>query len=257
MSDETTNRDTGGLAGVIRQGITNYMKDVHTALPGKIVSFNSTNQTASIQLLIKRIFKGDNQVELPKLINVPVWIPRAGGFSITFPVKADDECLVLFSERSLDTWFKFGDSQVPSDFRMHSLSDAICLVGMSSEPNVISNYDSNNLQVRNEAKDQSVTLYSNKNIELKTGSTEVTLQNGGTIDMVAPTKVNVTTPVAEFSSLVQCATLSVTGNSTMSGSLNITGSSTASDHVSGGVSGSGHTHGITSGSSTGTTTGPS
>ena len=45
------------LAATIKAGISNHMKDVHTSLPGKVVSFNAAKQTASVQPLIKRIFK--------------------------------------------------------------------------------------------------------------------------------------------------------------------------------------------------------
>lgn len=94
-SDNISNTSTGGLAGVIQQGIRNYMKDVHTCLPGKIVSFDPEKQTAEVQLLISRQFKTGDPQPLPKLINVPVRFPRAGGFNITFPVAVDDECVVF------------------------------------------------------------------------------------------------------------------------------------------------------------------
>lgn len=251
MTDKNTNESTGGIAGLIRQGIVNHMKDVHTALPGKIVEFNSENQTASVQLLIRRIFKGDKEVDLPQLISVIVWQARAGGFNITFPVKPDDECLVLFSERSLDKWFKNGDIQTPNDFRMHSLSDAICLVGMSSEPKIISGYDPENLQIRNEENDQSVTLLANKDIKVVTGDISVEMVNASnTVNIISPTKINIDTPLAEFTTNVKVnGTLEVMQDVTMNSNLDVTGESSAADHLSDGISGKDHTHKILSGSS--------
>lgn len=244
MSDKVSNESPGGLPGIIRQGITNYMKDVHTALPGKIVTFNPSLQTASVQLLIRRVFKNNRERDLPQLINVPVWQPRAGGFSITFPIKPDDECLVLFSERSLDKWFKFGDIQTPTDFRMHSLSDAICLVGMSSEPKAIQDYDAENFQIRNEEKDQTVTLLANKDVNITTGAVVVEMLNGSeTINMTAPTKINIDTPLAEYTTDVKInGKLEVVQDVTMGADLDVTGTSTAADHDSGGISGKTHIH---------------
>jgi len=228
MSDKERNTSEGGLAGVVNQGITNYMKDVHTALPGKIVSFDTTNQTAKVQLLIQRVFFDGDGVDLPQLINVPVWQPRAGGFLITFPIAEDDECLVLFSERSIDNWFKFGGSQSPKDWRMHSLSDAICLVGMSSEPTAIEDYDPDNLVIRNEEDDQHVVFHNNKDIEIATGTIVIQLDNSeDTMNIVAPTKVTVTTPLAEFSS-----------NVNVGGNLAVVGSASSASVSTGGVSAS-------------------
>lgn len=244
MTDKVSNESPGGLPGVIRQGITNYMKDVHTALPGKIVSFDIALQTAKVQLLIRRIFKGGNELDLPQLINVPVWQPRAGGYCITFPIKPDDECLVLFSERSLDKWFKFGDVQTPTDFRMHSLSDAICLVGMSSEPKVIREYDGENFQVRNEEKDQTITMLPNKDINVTTGTVIVEMLNESeTINLTAPTKINIDTPLAEYTTDVKInGKLEVIQDVTMGANLDVSGQSTAADHISGTVSGKTHLH---------------
>lgn len=217
MTDNVSNQSTGGLAGLIRQGVTNYMKDVHTALPGMIVEFDPISQTAKVQLLLRRIFKGDNALDLPQLINVPVWQPRAGGFVITFPIKPEDECLVLFSERSLDNWFKQSGVQTPTDFRMHSLSDAICLVGMSSEPKVITSYDTENFQIRNEDNDQSVTLLANKDIKL-----------------TSPTKVIIDTPLAEFTTDVKINNnLEVIGDTSLSSTVTSNGKDISDTHTHG------------------------
>lgn len=235
MTDKISNESPGGLPGVIRQGITNYMKDVHTALPGKIISFDSITQTAEVQLLLRRIFKGNKALDLPKLINVIVWLPRAGGFSITFPIKEEDECLVLFSERSLDNWFKQSNVQTPTDFRMHSLSDAICLVGMSSEPKVIQEYDVENFQIRNEEKDQTITLLPNKDINVTTGTVIVNMLNESeTINLTAPQKINISTPLAEFTTDVNIGgNLEVIGETTLGSTVTSNGKDISDTHKHG------------------------
>tara|TARA_R110000744_G_scaffold48819_2_gene106340 strand:+ start:288 stop:1082 length:795 start_codon:yes stop_codon:yes gene_type:complete len=229
MSDNISNNSPGGLAGVIKQGMTNFMKDVHTALPGKIVEFDPVNQTAKVQLLIRRVFKGDRPLDLPQLINVVVWQARAGGYSITFPIQPEDECLVLFSERSLDNWFKQSGVQTPTDFRMHSLSDAICLVGMSSEPKVIQEYDSENFQIRNELKDQTFTLKPDKSIVAQTGNNIFEMLNNGTTNITSPVKININTPLAEYDTDVKInGKLDVVGNTKLSAILEVTGNTTLS-----------------------------
>ncbi len=69
----------------------------------------------------------------PLLVDVPVVFPRGGGCTLTFPVKAGDECLVIFADRCIDFWWQSGGIQEPVDERMHDLSDAFCIVGPQSQ----------------------------------------------------------------------------------------------------------------------------
>lgn len=244
MLDERTNQSSGGFPGLIKQGIMNYMKEVHTCLPGKIVEFNPENQTAKVQLLIKRIFKNGTIDDLPPLINVIVWQPKAGNYFITFPIKPGDECLVLFSERSLDNWFKSGQAKAPTNFRMHSFSDAICLVGMSSEPNVITEYDTDNFQIRNADKDQTFTFFANKDVNITTGTVSFELLNESEeVRVTAPTKVTIDSPESEFTgNVVIAGTTTMQSDASVDGDIDITGTSSATDHDSGGISGASHVH---------------
>jgi len=154
------------LSLIIRQAFTNLMKDVHTTAPGLIISFDPVKQSAEVQPLIKRIFVekdvSGNEIErvesVGKLINVPVVFDRGGGFCMTFPVNPGDECEIHYMERCSDLWRQRGGEQIPNAWRMHSYSDAICKVGLSSIPNAITNFDNGNLQIRTEDGTVSFTM---------------------------------------------------------------------------------------------------
>src|SRR5210317_1302524 len=158
------------MSAAIRRAFINMMKEVHTTMPGKIVSFDPITQSARVQPLIKRVYVTKEidgtetpvEVDIPQLINVPVIFLRGGGWCITFPVKSEDECIIHFSERSIDSWRKNGGNQPPKDWRMHDYSDAICQVGLSSEPNVISEFNNDHFQIRNEDGDVKITLQNDK-----------------------------------------------------------------------------------------------
>lgn len=67
------------------------------------------------------------------------------------PIAQGDECLVLFNDRALDTWFQSGvNAPLPSS-RLHSFSDAIVLVGLRSQIRSIQNYDTQRVVLRNGA----------------------------------------------------------------------------------------------------------
>ncbi len=204
------NSSLSTLASNIKQGVEARLKDLHTSIPGIVESFDPETQLASVQPAIKRIFtsrEGDTEIltpsDLPLLINVPVIFPRGGGFSLTFPVKKGDECLLTFCERSIDNWHKNGGVQLPGARRFHSFSDATAFVGISSLSNKIPNYDGTNVQLKSD--DSKV---------------ELTLLTDGTLSLKAETKVTVDAPDAEF-----------TGNVKILGNLEVIGSSTLSSTV--------------------------
>lgn len=107
---------------------------IHTALPGKIVRYDSSAQKADVQPLIKDRYTdeaGALQVRtLPVIPAVPVQFPGAGGYRITFPVAEGDTGLLLFAESSLDKWLVSGGTVDPEDDRRHDLTDAVFLPGL-------------------------------------------------------------------------------------------------------------------------------
>lgn len=57
---------------------------------------------------------------------------------ITYPIKKGDECVLLFSDREIESWFINGDVNPEGYTRMHDLTDAVALFGIRSIPNMIS-----------------------------------------------------------------------------------------------------------------------
>lgn len=56
---------------------------------------------------------------------------------ITYPIKKGDECVLLFSDREIESWFINGDVNPESYPRMHDLTDAVALFGIRSIPNMV------------------------------------------------------------------------------------------------------------------------
>ena len=118
--------------------INNSMMDLHTSMPAIVMSFDAKTRTVTAQPAIQRVFsEGEGisgAVNLPPCVDVPVVFPSGGGYEITFPVKEGDECLLIFSERCIDSWFTTGEPSEPADYRHHDLSDAFAIVGIKSLP---------------------------------------------------------------------------------------------------------------------------
>jgi len=107
------------------------VSDIHTTMPARIESYDHTQQRASVQPLIKKQYRDGQEVSMPIIDRVPVVFPRSGGASLTFPVKAGDNVLLVFSERSMEKWLQDGGEQNPEDPRKFDLTDAIALPGLN------------------------------------------------------------------------------------------------------------------------------
>ena len=206
----------------------NYIQNARVAIPAIIVQFDPQKQTASVQPAIKDTLQGQS-VALPELSDVPVQFPRAGGYSLTFPVKAGDECLLVFSDMCIDGWWQSGGIQNQAEKRRHDLSDACAILGITSVPKALKNVCMEGVQIRNDSGTDYIQI-SEQGILLKSKNIRIE----GTTDIVGVTTIN-------------GSHIGTDGTSIIKGNVNITG-----DAVIGGISFAGHTHGgvETGGSST-------
>lgn len=151
VSDQTR---SGDLAETFKSERETTKNQIRVALPGIIQSFDPDAVTAVVQPAIRSV-ETDNDgnritKNYPLLVDVPVVFPRGGGCTLTFPVKAGDECLVIFADRCIDFWCQNGGVQEPVDDRMHDLSDAFCIVGPQSQAKKISSINTSAVELRSD-----------------------------------------------------------------------------------------------------------
>jgi hypothetical protein len=144
----------GDITETLRSAFEGQLVEVWTALPAIVQSFDDKECTCSAQPSIQGLVRSSDGsskwVNLPVLIHVPVVFPRGGPFSITFPVKKDDECLIVFSSRCIDQWWAQGGIQIQPELRLHDLHDGFAFVGPFSRPKVVPNISTTTLQIRNQ-----------------------------------------------------------------------------------------------------------
>jgi hypothetical protein len=128
------------LAELIRLAQDARMGDVHTALPGKIVTYDPVTLTATVQLVITRMVKTQDdplqlqQYErevLPPLQGVPIVFPRSSNASITWPLAPGDSVLVVFCEADISRWLMTGSITDPDMLKRHSLSSGFAIPGIA------------------------------------------------------------------------------------------------------------------------------
>ena len=128
-------------------------QSINCAQIGIIRNFDGSDQTATIQLAMKKIVSVDDDgkkilADYPLILKCPVVFPSGGGFTLTFPVLEGDECLVVFTDRGFDNWLVSGSGQQPASPRMHDINDAIAIVGIRSNPRALSNVSTTSAQIR-------------------------------------------------------------------------------------------------------------
>jgi len=133
-------------------------------MPAEVISFDPAEQLADVQPVIKTTLD-ETVVSLPVLKNVPVRFQQSTDFAITFPIDAGDHVLLIFCERSIDTWLEQGGIKAHDDVRKHALSDAFALPMCYPQTNKISSFDPDNLEIKS------------------SGGTTVKLTPGGDIEL--------------------------------------------------------------------------
>lgn len=124
------------LSDVLDVALEGALADVHTAMPGTIVSYDAGSRRASVQPLLQRAYfdeDGNRQVErYPILPSVPVVMPGNSSVGLVWTVKPGDRVLIVFAEASLNQWLAQDSEGDPLDERRHSLSDGVAIAGLGS-----------------------------------------------------------------------------------------------------------------------------
>lgn len=127
------------LAEVIRLAIESWGRDIHTALPGRVVSYDAAKQVADVLPVVKDArpdSNGDTQhFDIPVIPNVPVQWPRGGPFALHLPLAKGDHVILLFQESAIGQWRESGSVEEPGDLARFDISYPIAIPGIA--PNAI------------------------------------------------------------------------------------------------------------------------
>lgn len=130
LLDQMSAQQTPTLQDMIRNAIEARLASLHTAMPGVVKTYDPATQTADVQPALKKKYADGTVVNLPLLTKIPVIFPRTAKGYVHFPLDPDDTVLIIFCERSIDSWRLKGGVIDPADYRKHALSDAVCIPGL-------------------------------------------------------------------------------------------------------------------------------
>ncbi|MDK9607118.1 Gp138 family membrane-puncturing spike protein [Lelliottia wanjuensis] len=139
--------ENASLDSAINLATNEQSSRLKVSAPAIVKSFDG-RQTVTVQVVTSGQDSDGSEMPIPLLVDVPVQFPRGGGFALTFPIKAGDEGLVVFSDRCIDGWFSSGSAGIPPDHRQHDLSDAMFIPGISSLKRVIGDFRNDAIVMR-------------------------------------------------------------------------------------------------------------
>lgn len=103
--------------------------DIHTALPGEVVSYDAGKCTATVKPVGKFTTSDGTELDYPTITEAPVLFPfcQNAGVGMVFPVKKGDSCLIIISEVELDAWRSGAEPEGPLRF---DLTSAVIIPGL-------------------------------------------------------------------------------------------------------------------------------
>lgn len=120
------------------------LEDIHTILPGEIVSYQGHNERkATVKPLVKLRTHLNKISEIQPIDSVPVIFPSTKQFNFLFPLNKGDGVLLLFSEAGIGNYLASTTVQDADDLRRFDLSDCIAIPGMWSFKNTPTNTNTN------------------------------------------------------------------------------------------------------------------
>lgn len=172
---------------ILRQALA----DMRVAAPAIVQSFNA-NQTVNVQIAVSELVRtpdGPSWAQIAAINNVPIIVPRGGGFSLTLPLKPGDEGWLVFCDSCIDLWWLNGGVQPPPTWpkpagasliqpqferRRHDVTDCGFFPGAWNQKRALPSYSLTTLQLRTDD-----------------GTCYIEITPGGVINIKAPGGLNI------------------------------------------------------------------
>lgn len=161
----------------IEQTAKAVVNEIHTALPGEIISYNAGLGTATVKPIGKYVTSDGKELNYPTITEAPVCFPfcQNAGVGIAFPVKKGDSCIIIISEVELDSWRSGADSEGSLRF---DLTSAMVIPGLLEGGNEASEKAAKENSVIVTAGDVTLAV-SGDGCKVDTGSTVMNITDDG------------------------------------------------------------------------------
>ena len=189
--------DNRYVASQEQKDYLNFWKNafmLNTAIPAIVDDFDTATQRVSATPAIQAKYTTPEMevqyINYPKITNIPLAMIKCPGLKITCPVKKGQNCTLIFSQRSIDNFLIDGRIHPPfegsfpklSSIRCMDMTDAMCFPGVITNPEAISGYNNDAIEIRNDAGTTKISVSENSLQFTQGGATLTMSENNITMN---------------------------------------------------------------------------
>jgi hypothetical protein len=180
---------------LIRRHVDFALSHVHTHIPAQVISYDSGDNTVSVQPCIKvlRTTDPDNDtIELPVIEDVPVSLLGSGKCLLTVAPQAGSYGVLHVAERSLERWILEGGVVEPGSVRKFDISDCFFVPGIyptvtdGDNGKLQSAVATDRIEIRTRSGDTTVSVLDDETVEIKNASATIAIDSSGNVNIDAP-----------------------------------------------------------------------
>lgn len=169
--------DLGSLTGMIRAILRKNGMQQEDMLPAVVVAYDRASNRATIKPMIQMVDTNGNSIGRAGVASVPVFQFGAGGFMMSFPVKAGNIGWLKANDRDISLFMQGFTEIKPNTQRIHSFQDSMffpdVLTGFT-----INSEDTDNAVLQNLAGTVRLALASDK-IKMTVGDISLQISSSG------------------------------------------------------------------------------
>lgn len=162
---------------------------LNTMIPAIVDEFDTATQRVSATPAIQAKYTTPEMeviyIDYPKITNIPLSIIKCPGLKLTCPVKKGQNCTLIFSQRSIDNFLIDGRIHPPFEgdnpmycaLRCMDMTDAVCFPGIITNPEAISNYNNDAIEIRSDDGATKISVSEN-GLQFLQGGATIEISNG-------------------------------------------------------------------------------
>ena len=209
MTDTGRTEDFATLLETVAESV---FAEIHTCMPGRVVSYDDATGRAVVELDIKERIAGDGDEDdtydaFSTLVEVPVMAWKRGDWIIHSSVTKKEPVMVHFAERSLDEWLETFERGIePVDPRRFDLNDAIAVPGLltAKHPISASVREAGSLTIAKIDGSVRIRLKENGGIEMIPGTGQVCVGEGvlGALSLATPSDAKINEIITQLNLVI-------------------------------------------------------
>ena len=126
------------LMSVLKLALDGFGQDLNCVRVGIIQEFIWKEQVVRVKIASQRLINvnKDGSQTTEDYAEIYAKLCYASPFHL-FPPKVGDECVLLFNDREMESWWINGSANQRAYNRMHDLTDCIAICGLRSQPKLV------------------------------------------------------------------------------------------------------------------------